>query len=223
MARHLHDVRDTVSSLKSWVAPPCAGILVCLAACGGTPPQAVPVAHAQGVPVGYAEFRDAGRGYSVAVPSSWIQINVQSPAAAAEFAKLLKQNPQFARVVGSDFPSLEKQQMSLLAVAPKGADANMVVTSSGISGTLSAAELGALYSSKVKPVYSRVGWRLESHQIATLDGYPDLRIQFGARFGSVLRMETQFMWGLKGKFYVLTISGAPAATTDEIAGTVRFT
>jgi hypothetical protein len=198
----------------------CAGLLALVAACSGNPPQAKPVAHASGVPTGYTEFRDSARGYSLAVPSSWTQINVQSPSAAAAFNQLLKEKPQFAQVLGSSVSSLANERMSLLAVGPNETTVNMIVEQG--SGTLTAAQLGTVYSADIRPAYVRAGIKLLGHQMARLDGYPALRISITIPFGTVVLPETQFIAGVHGFEYVLTIAHATPTLTDQITGTVRF-
>jgi hypothetical protein len=197
-----------------------AGLVALLVACSSAPPQAKPVAHTQGVPAGYTEFRDSGRGYALAVPSSWIQINVQSPESAAAFAQLLKEKPQFTQVFGNSVSSLLKQNMSLAAVGPTGASLDMVVQAG--SGTLTASQLGTLYSTVLQPAYSRSGLTVLSHQTASLDGYPALRVALTIVLGQASVLETQFVAGVRGNGYVLTIMNGTPALTSQIAGTVRF-
>jgi hypothetical protein len=221
MASRFRDIRYAAITSNSWIALPCAGLLMCLAACGSAAPQAKPVAHTQGVPAGYTEFRDAGRGYSLAVPSSWTQINVQSPSAAAAFANLIKLDPKIATIYGTSFATFAKQDISLLAIAPGGGQsANMVVTPG--NGTASAAQIASIYSSQVAPAYARYGAHVNSHQLVKLGGFPAMRISVIFVIGSVKRAETQFLWAVHSEGYVLTLAGPTAATTDEIAGTVRF-
>jgi hypothetical protein len=197
----------------------CAGLLALLVACSSNPPpQAQPIGHASGIPAGYTEFRDPGRGYAIAVPSSWIQINVQSPGAAAAFAQVTKEKPQWAQVFGGSLASLAKQNMSLLAVGPSGTGLDVVVEPG--SGTITAAQLGTLYS-QMQSTYSEAGMKVLSHQLSSLDGYPALRISATYVFGKVLR-ETQFIAGVHGNGFALTILGATPALTSQIAGTFRF-
>jgi len=197
----------------------CAGLVAVLAACSSAPPQAKPVGHSSGIPAGYSEFRDSGRGYALAVPSSWIQINVQSPQAAAAFAQLLKEKPQFTKVFGGNLSSMVKQNMSLLAVGPTGVGLNMVVEPG--AGTLTAAQLGTVYSTELQPAYSRLGMQVLSHQLASLDGHPALRVAITIALGTVVR-ETQFVTGVNGNIFVLTITNATPILTNQIASTVRF-
>jgi len=195
-------------------------LLGVLASCGGSPQQAKPVARASGIPASYSEFRDSGRGYALAVPSSWIQINVQSPEATASFAQLIKAKPQFTQVFGNNLSSLIKQNMSLLAVGPTGASVNMVVDKG--SGTITAAQLGTLYSTVLQPAYARSGIKVLSHQVASLGGHPALRASITIAFGKAALPETQFFVGVRSNDFVLTISNAPPTLIKEIAGTVRF-
>jgi hypothetical protein len=191
-----------------------------LVSCSSCPPQAKPVARAPGVPASYSEFRDSGRGYALAVPSSWIQINVQSPEATASFAQLIKAEPQFTQVFGNNLSALIKQNMSLLAVGPTGASANMVVEPG--SGTLTAAQLGTLYAAVLRPAYARSGIKVLSHQVASLDGYPALRTSVTIVFRKAALHQTQFFIGVRTNDFVLTISAATPALINKIAGTVRF-
>jgi hypothetical protein len=195
-------------------------LLVLLAACGSAPPQAKPVAHSSGVPAGFTEFRDSGRGYTIAIPASWIQVNVQSANAAAKFNQLLKEKPQFAKVFGNNLAALAKQRMSLLAVAPTGTSVNMIVQPG--SGTMTATQLATAYSADLRPAYSRLGFKVLGHQMAKLDGYPALRVAITVTFGTVVRGETQFIAGVHGKVFILTIARAKPSLTDQIADTVRF-
>jgi hypothetical protein len=195
------------------------GLLALLAACSSAPPQAQRVAHASGVPVGFTEFRDSGRGYAIAVPASWIQVNVQSAKAAAIFAKVVKEKPQLAKLFGSNLASLAARNVSLLAIGPTGANANMIVGPG--SGTLTAKQLDKAYSVDLSD-YSRSGVKVLSHQIASLDGIPDLRIAITFNIGKVVLRETQFIAGVHGRAFILTISQATPTLTNQIAGTVRF-
>jgi len=174
MAGRVRGIRFSTVLARRLAALGSTAPLALLVACSSAPPQAKPVAHSSGVPAGYSEFRDSGRGYALAVPSSWVQINVQSPGAAAAFAQLLKEKPQFTRVFGSSLATLLSQNVSLLAVGPAGQGANMVVEPG--SGTLTAAQLGTLYSAVLQPAYSQSSITVVSHQQASLDGYAALRI-----------------------------------------------
>jgi len=198
-----------------------AGLLALLVACSSNPPpQARPVGHARGIPVGYSQFRDSGRGYALAVPSSWIQIDVQSPEAAAAFAQVIKEEPQLTRVFGDNLASLAKQEMSLLAVGSAGTGLDVVVEPGPGSGTMTAAQLGTLYS-EAQSTYSDAGMKVLSHQVSSLDGYPALRISIMDVSGKDLR-ETQFVAGVNGNVFALTIFGATPTLISQIAGTVRF-
>jgi hypothetical protein len=146
--------------------------------------------------------------------------NVQSPEATASFAQLIKAKPQFTQVFGSNLSSLIRQDMSQLAVGPTGASANMVVEPG--SGTMTAAQLGTLYSTVLQPAYARSGIKVLSHQMASLDGYPALRTSITIVFRSAALPETQFFVGVRNNDFVLTISDATPALINEIAGTVRF-
>src|SRR5215469_8017380 len=171
------------------------GLFTLLVACGTAPPQAKPVSHpSSGVPAGYTEFRDSGRGYALALPSSWTQINVQSPQAAAAFAQLIKEKPQFTKVFGSNLSALAKQNMSLLAVGPSGVGLNMVVETG--AGSQTAAQLGTLFTTVLQPAYAQRRLTLVSHQPATLDGPPALRIAVAIAVAGVTVAETQFVAGV---------------------------
>jgi hypothetical protein len=145
---------------------------------------------------------------------------VQSPESAAAFAQLLKEKPQFTQVFGNSVSSLLKQNMSLAAVGPTGASLDMVVQPG--SGTLTASQLGTLYSTVLQPAYSRSGLTVLSHQTASLDGYPALRVALTIVLGQASVLETQFVAGVHGNGYVLTIMNGSPALTSQIAGTVRF-
>lgn len=220
MARHVRGTRFSAVMASARAALCSAGLLAILVACSSNaPPQATPVGHVRGIPAGYSEFRDSGRGYALAVPSSWIQINVQSPDAAAVFAQLVKKKPQLTQVLGDSLASLVKQNTSLLAIGPGGTGLNMVVTPG--SGTITLAQLGTVYSTEIQPSYSRAGIKVRSHQVSSLDGYPALRLSITAVFGRVLH-ETQFVTGVHGHGFVLTITNATPTLINQIAGTVRF-
>jgi hypothetical protein len=220
MASHVRGTRFSAVMVRARAALCSAGLLAIFVACSSSaPPQAKPVGHARGIPAGYSEFRDSGRGYALAVPSSWIQINVQSPDAAAVFAQLAKKKPQFTQIFGDSLASLVKQNMSLLAIGPAGTAVNMVVTPG--SGTITAAQLGTVYSTELQPTYSRLGIKVLSHQVSSLDGYPALRVSITTVVGKVVH-ETQFVTGVDGNGFVLTITGATPTLINQIAGTVRF-
>lgn len=222
MASHGRGIRFSSVLVRSGAVLGAGGLLVVLVACSSTPPQAKPVAHSSGVPAGYTEFRDSARGYSMAVPSAWVQINVQSGAAAAEFAQLLKEKPQFAQVFGSNLASLDKQNLSLLAIGPGDTSANMVVEQGSGSPTLTAAQLETVYSDEIQPEYARAGIKVLGHQTARLDGDPALRISIVFTIGTVSRPETQFIVGVHGSVYILTVAEATPTLISQIAGTVRF-
>lgn len=212
--------RFTAVMVRARAALCCAGLLALLVACSSNPPpQAGPVGNARGIPAGYTEFRDPGRGYSLGVPSSWIQINVQSPGAAAAFAQVIKEKPQLTQVFGGDLASLAKQDMSLLAAGPAGTGLDVVVEPG--SGTVTAAQLGTLYS-EAQSAYSDAGMKVLSHQVSSLDGYPALRISVTYVLGKKTVRETQFIAGVHGNVFALTIVDATPTLTSQIAGTVRF-
>lgn len=220
MVSRVRGTRFPAAMSNSRAALCFTGLVALLVSCSSSPPQPKPVAGAGDVPASYSEFRDSARGYALAVPSSWIQINVQSPGASAAFARLIKAKPQFTQMFGGNLSSLINRYMSLLAVGPTGGSANMVVEPG--SGTMTAAQLGTLYSTVLQPAYSRSGIKVLSHQVASLDGYPALRTSITAVIGKAALPETQFFVGVRSNDFVLTISDATPALVNEIARTVRF-
>jgi hypothetical protein len=207
-------------------AVPCAGlgvIVLLAAACGSSAPpkQAAQVTTPQrGVPSGYTEFRDSARGYSLALPSTWIQINVQSPQASAIFARVLKDDPKAAATFGGSFATVQKENMSLLAFAPDGAGANMIVSSSAYE-SLSRAQLSSLVPSFLAE-YARLGVSISSHQIVSVGGHPAVRFIASLTLKGRTVHETQLIMFAGGWDYTLTIDQANAATTAEIVSTLRF-
>ncbi len=201
------------------------GVIVLLAAaCGSSAPpkQAEQVNTPQrGVPTGYTEFRDSARGYSIAVPSGWVQINVQSPQAVSLFAHVLKEDPKISATFGGNLAAMQKENMSLLAVAPDGAGANMIASSS-IDENLSRTQLASLVPDFLSE-YSRAGMNVSAHELVTVDGHPAIRFQTSITLKGRTVYETQIVVITNGWDYTLTIDQANAATTDEIVSTLRFT
>jgi len=196
-----------------------AVLISCIAACSGTPPQATKVTHAQGVPAGYSEFQDSARGYSLALPSSWTQINVQTPGAAAVFNAIVKKDPKFEAEFGDNLAAMAKENMSLLAIGPGGENANMVVTSAG--GTYTSAQLASVYP-VLASNYKRLGMDVQAHSLIRVDGYAALRVQLIVALDGIRLPETQFVLEVHSWAYVLTVTKTPAATTSEIIGTLRL-
>ncbi|HXW46337.1 MAG TPA: hypothetical protein VEL03_16235 [Streptosporangiaceae bacterium] len=194
-------------------------LLACVAACGTSPSQATKVTHASGVPAGYSEFQDKARGYSVALPSSWTQINVQSPDAAAIFSAAVKKEPKIAAEFGDNLAAMAKENMSLLAVGKGGQNANMIVTAA--SGTATSAQLASVYPTLASS-YAHAGMNVQGHQLITIDSYPALRIEISLTISGAQLSETQFVLEVHSRAYVLTITKAPAATSSEIASTLRL-
>jgi len=195
-----------------------AVLVSCVVACTSAPSQATKVANAHGVPTGYSEFQDKARGYSLALPSAWTQIGIQSPDAAAIFNAAVKRDPKFATEFGS-IATMAKENMSLLAIGQSGENANMVVT--GGSGTATSAQLAALYPTLASS-YARVGMDVKAHQMIKIDGYPAIRVQISLDFAGKQLLETQFVLEVNSRAYILTVTEAPAVTASEIASTLRF-
>jgi PsbP len=200
----------------------CAIILLATA-CGASTPakQAVQVTTPQhGVPSGYTEFRDSASGYSIALPSSWIQINVQSPQAAALFARVLKDDPKVSAALGGSLATMQKEDMSLLAVAPDGAGANMIAHTSAAE-SLSRAQLASLVPTFLAE-YGRAGMNVSAHEVVAVDGHPALRFQVSITLKGRTVHETQFVVITGGWDYTLTTDQVGASTTAEIVSTLRF-
>jgi PsbP len=196
-----------------------AALVCCVAACSSSPSQATKVTHGQGVPAGYSEFQDKARGYSLSLPSSWTQINVQSPGAAAIFNSAVKRDPKFAAEFGDNLAAMAKENMSLLAIGQSGENANMVVTTA--SGTATSSQLASVYPSLASS-YERAGMNVVGHQLIHIDGYPALRVLVSLTISGSELPETQFVLEVHSRAYVLTVTKTPAATTSKIASTLRF-
>ncbi len=194
-------------------------LLTGVAACGTSPSQATKVTHASGVPSGYSEFQDRARGYSLALPSSWTQINVQGPDAATIFSTVEKKNPKLKAEFGNSLAAMAKENMSLLAVGQGGENANMIVTSA--SGTATSAQLSAIYPSLASS-YANAGMDVLGHQLITVDKHPALRIMVSITVSGTKLSETQFVLEVNSRAYILTITKVAAATSNEIASTLRF-
>jgi PsbP len=194
-------------------------LLAGVAACSTPPSQAAKVAHAPGVPSGYSEFQDKARGYSLALPSSWTQINVQGPGAAAIFNEAAKKDPKIKAEFGTNLAAMAKENMSLLAVGQGGENANMIVT--GASGTATSAQLASIYPT-LATSYAHAGMQVHGHQLVTIDKYPALRIMVSIAVSGVQLPETQYVLEVNSRAYVLTLTKTPAATSNEIASTLRF-
>jgi photosystem II reaction center protein PsbP len=225
MGRNLHPVIRM--SRPRRLLLPCAGIglLGFLAAgCGSSSPppnQAARVTTPQrGVPSGYTEFRDSARGYSIAVPSTWIQVNVRSPQAAAVLARVAKEDPKAAAALGGSLGQMQKEDMSLLAAAADGAGANMIATTSGAE-SYSRAQMSSLLPS-ILGQYARLGATVSGHQLVTVDGDPALRFEVSIALKGRTVRETQFVIITGGWAYTLTLDETTAATTAEIVSTLRF-
>ncbi len=77
------------------------------------------------VPAGYTGFTEATSRFSVAVPSSWRQVDPSSPGAAQALQDLAKSNPALGSMLsGGD---LAAEGIKFLAVDQAGASANVVV------------------------------------------------------------------------------------------------
>jgi hypothetical protein len=222
--RNRHRTAHAPGSRFPLVACAGLGVIALLgAACGSSAPpkQAVQLTTPQrGVPSGYTEFRDSVRGYSIALPSTWVQINVQSAQAAAVFARALRADPKIAAVFGANLVTLQKENMSLLAVAPSGAGANMIANTS-VDENLSEVQLAALVPTVVAE-YARAGMSVSGHKLVTVDGHPAIRFQTSITLKGHTVHETQFVLVTGGWSYALTIDQASAGTTAEIVSTLRF-
>jgi hypothetical protein len=199
------------------------GVLLAVCACGSSAPpkQAVRVTQATGVPQGYSEFRDSARGYSIALPSAWFQINVQGPQAATLFDRMRKADPKLAAAAGgTSLLTLQKEHMSLFAVAASGAGANMIVSSS-LAESMTKAQLAAEVPD-VLTEYARAGVVVISHQIVTVAGVPAIRTQISITALGHTVPETQLILVAGGRSYTLTLDKVNAATAAEIISTLRF-
>jgi hypothetical protein len=159
-----------------------AGLAVCGLAVGcsssaSTPDTSqaskAPSSPTSAVPAGYVEFVDRESQFSIAVPSSWHQVNPSSPGASQVISSLVAANPRLKSVLGSA-ASLAADGMKFLAV-----DASSIARVPSINVIVQPA-LGTTDSdlpkllNEVKSEYAKIGATLTSNSYVQLAGHTAL-------------------------------------------------
>jgi len=180
---------------------------------------AVAGANTASTPPGYQSFVDQADRFSLAVPSTWREIDPSSPGAAKAFQDLQNLNPKLKSAFGgTDLATLVASGMKFLSIEPTfqgdfASNVNVLVHSAlGIRDS----DLAQIQS-QAAAEYAKVGATVSSTSTVTFAGHEALRegVQFPAAAGTGnLIPEVQYYVGANDLLYVFTLSGtAPDLTT----------
>ncbi|HUO48153.1 MAG TPA: PsbP-related protein [Acidimicrobiales bacterium] len=196
-----------------WAACALVVLLLVVVAAGvfSSPGKATKV----GASNGYTQFADHTDSFSIAVPSSWRQVDPSSPGAEAAFQEMTTQNPSLRKAFGNGFSDVVSAGIKFLAVDPDPAD-----VASGGSPTINVivhpapgstdADLGRL-SSGITGEYQQLGLHLVDTSTVHLAGHRALRMHVGytvtAADGSTSSVpETQYFVLANDFAYIITLA-----------------
>ncbi|MGH9126234.1 MAG: PsbP-related protein [Acidimicrobiales bacterium] len=166
------------------------------------------------LPAGYTNYVDAGDGFSIAVPTTWQQVNTASADAAAKLKQIVTKYPDLSSAY-SDLPTLVQTDVHFVAVddAATGSDAgnlNVVVRSEpGITDSDLAQLLPALKSDLAQSsitVSSSTTVTLGGHQV--LENVLSIPVK-----NSGVNRELQYVIGADNNLYLITCGGTGAPYT----------
>ncbi len=177
-----------------------------------TTDRALPNGNSSSTPAGYQSFSDQTYHFTIAVPSTWKQIDPASPGAAAALKEVEQTNPNL-RAVLPDFSSLAAKGMKFMAVDPTATDGfapNMNVIAHAAVG-YSDNDLGDI-AGQMSQEYGKLGATVTSSQTTTLAGHKALKESLDVPLQtdsgrSITIHEVQYVLGGNDILYIITLSG----------------
>jgi len=228
--RRSHTVRNVViAAAVVLVVLVIVGVVVGTTSHSSNAPGSIAVAgtNAADTPQGYQTFVDQPDRFSLAVPSTWREINPSSPGAADAFQAIQDQNPNLKSALGgTNLATMAASGMKFFSMEPSpeggfASNINVVVHSAlGIKDS----DLGELQR-EAATEYAKAGATVSSTSTVALAGHKALRetIQFTMKNpsgNSILVPEVQYFVGANDLLYVITLSGT-APDLDTVATTFQ--
>lgn len=177
-----------------------------------TRPTTTPVAP---VPAGYTGFTSAPFRFSLAVPSSWRQVDPASPGANQALRDIVSTNPALgAAIGGADLATLG---IRFLASDPASGDSVNVVAKPAIG--LRDSDLPELVPD-LKAEYAKLNATVLSTRSERLSGHDAIRVTIDLRLAQGTLRQVQYLIAANDFIYFLTLSGTSSAFTT-IAETLR--
>jgi hypothetical protein len=217
----------TVGIAVLFVAAAVAGVVILAGRAPQTPGNSNSLAVAgpssASTPSGFTSFRDQADHFSIAVPSSWTEVNPESATSIAAFTEVEQNNPDLEPVVGSA-STLVARGMRFLAIdtaSPDSQPSTITVTTEANPGFQDNefSQLAAALPSE----YAKLGATILSSNTVSLPGGQALQVSVQLPLtddsgNQTILNETQYYFVSSDFIYVLTGSGPAIAT---IAATFR--
>jgi hypothetical protein len=207
-------------------------VMVLVAACGGAGHTAAPTTPSTiaavatttttttSLPAGYSAFSDSADQFSIAVPTSWNQVNPASPGAAQALQTVVAANPSLKAAYGNGPASFVASNTKFLAfdvsrTANFTPNINIIArTAPGIANS----DLPSLLPG-LRTEYQKVGGTITASSQVPVAGLPAFQVNVHIPTtlpsgGKYTVVETQDYVVANGFFYVLTFAGtAPEFST----------
>jgi len=166
---------------------------------------------------GFSVFSDHADSFTIAVPSSWSQIDLSSPGANAAMSEMLSKYPKIGSILRSGGVSnLQQLGMKFFAADPvSGSSMNIIVIPAVGSGDadLPTAEGG------IKSAYQKAGLTLLSTSTVSIAGHQALRFKIafpaGGAGSSSSITETQYFVLANDFAYTISAAG-PSPELSQI-------
>ena len=174
-------------------------------------------------PAGYTSFVDSADRFSIAVPSSWTEVNPESAGSIAAFEQVEQNNPNLKAIIGSP-SSLEAKGMRFLAIdtADQESQPSTINVTAQADPGFQDSEFSQLVA-QLPAEFSKFGATMLGSSTVSLPGGEALRVSLDLPLTDDLGnrttlAETQYYLGSNDFIYVITGTG-PGLTT--IASTFR--
>jgi hypothetical protein len=176
----------------------------------------IPATTTSSVPTGYTGFTDTADQFSVAVPTSWNQVDPSSPDAASALQRIVAANPKLQAAFGSGTASFVQAGTKFLAIdatATGDFAPNLNIIAKSNAG-LSDADLPQLLPD-LRTEFAKIGATITSTGTITLAGHQAMQLKL--RFpinqlsgGKTIVDETQDYVAANDYLYILTFAGSSA-------------
>ena len=217
----------TVGIAVLFVAAAVAGVVILAGRAPQTPGNSNSLAVAgpssASTPSGFTSFRDQAEHFSIAVPSSWTEVNPESPSSIAAFTEVEQNNPDLEPVAGSA-STLVARGMRFLAIdaASPGSQPSTITVTSEANPGFQDNEFSQL-ADALPSEYAKLGATILNSNTVSLPGGQALQVSVQLPLtndlgNQTILNETQYYFVSSDFIYVLTGSG-PAITS--IAATFR--
>ena len=178
-----------------------------------TSDRALAAGNSASTPSGYQSFADQTYHFTIAVPSSWHEIDPGSPGASAALNDAEQMNPNLKAVL-PDVSSLAAEGMKFMAIAPTPIDGfspNMNIIAHAAVGYTDS-DLGDV-AGQVSTEYAKLGATITGTQMTTVAGHKaleesaDLPVHT-ASGDSITVHEVQYFLGSNDIAYIISLSDA---------------